>query len=220
MKTTSQHSSLAAKNEAITYENHGYQVIFFIVDPNGEDFRFLNNIETRHDFRWDRWKPFKKHLVPFSIHCFLMKVYQAKGSSTTGNGFYPEARVCGFSDLEEARVVNRAFLNTWSLWNETGDAEKTRRLTMSFLGRLQQYCTVRASARETALNASAVLLDPMTASMLKFAAEAKDFQLDLVEDYPDFFIPVMETIAELSEDYETASAKLFADSADQIEWSN
>ncbi len=207
----------ALHNETLTWDNPGYEVIFFIVDANGEDFRYLNKLETRHEFFWDRWKPFKKDLVPFSIHCFLMRVYQAK-TGVTGNGFWPEARVCGFDNLDQARIVNKAFLDTWQLYNDHASAQDTRNITFAFIDRLKQWDTVRAQARQTVIDATAVLFDPVTASMLAEANNGTDFNLDLEEDFDDFFLDAQIAIAELAEGYITPDQYLKS-LGDQVDYS-
>jgi hypothetical protein len=209
----------AAHSKDLTFDNPGYTLIFFMVDRNGEDFRYINNIDVAHDFRWDRWKEYKKDLKPYSIHCFLMKLYQAK-SGTTGNGFWPERRVCGFTNLEEARACNKSYLDLWQLWNTEGTAEETRDLTLKYIDRLQTWAKIREDHQAQIIEATKDLLDPMSASMMQWAFDAQKMSEPELEELEsdDFFLEPHLAIAELAEDYKVYSKKLFDSLEGQIEW--
>ena len=108
-----------------------YTIVFICVSShNGEVFSFINSLNNRFEFFWDRWGEWKKVLTPYSCHAFLVRSYNTKSDS--GMGFKPEAHLCEFLNLNEARVFNSAYLTKYNKMRDTATIDELNDLAGEF----------------------------------------------------------------------------------------
>lgn len=106
--------------KGVGYDTTCYTIVFITVSShNSQVFSFVNQLNNRFDFFWDRWEEWKHHLTPYSSHAFLVRSYNAKTDS--GMGFMPIAHLCEFLNLHEARVFNSAYLTKYNKLKDLDD---------------------------------------------------------------------------------------------------
>ena len=108
----------------IAYSDECYTIVFIAVSHNGEMFSFINAIQNRFVFFWNRWKEWKGVLAPYTFHAFLVKAYNTRSDS--GMGFTPVQHLCEFAGIHEARTFNAAYLTKYNkIYKDAGPDEVT-----------------------------------------------------------------------------------------------
>lgn len=176
----SRHLNQTLKSDTITKDNVAHTLVFFMVDWNGEDWRFLNNLNTRHEFWWHKWGRFRSVLTPGTFQCWLMAAYRSDAGES-GNTLDPVAQVCTFDNLVEARRFNAAYLREYERYQEEADPRVITTMTLRVVQQLQRYHEIKAELFKEALALSRGFVEETWADDVRFAKEASTFSFRLEE---------------------------------------
>lgn len=184
--------------DAGEYDDPFFNLIFIAVHGNPNQFSFLNKLDTRLDFKWSRWQPFKHVLQPMTFHCFLVKGYKTKTSS--GHGFTPVQHVAEFPGIHAARVYNAEYLHRWQEFaNE--DARTITKATREFVAELDDFAPVHAALlnvlTETAERHFMTAERHAVLQAALVGAEPPEVNLDDIVDTSE----LLELLSTLSEDW-------------------
>lgn len=170
----------------VEYDDPAYTIIFIIVQWNSQDFSFINKVENRFGFKWERWSKWKHLLRPFSCHAFLCASYNTK-TSNSGQGFKPIEHVMEFSGINEARVFNAWYLEQYRRWNDDASAEFASAETLSFVQKMIDFDDVRKEyAKIVASGARDFFADDEYIRKLEFALwVSKQPMPEFIIDGPD-----------------------------------
>lgn len=125
----------------ILYEQPAYTIIFIVVQWNEMDFSFINRVQNRFSFKWERWKKWKSLLKPFTCHAFLCESYNTKTASS--QGFKPIEHIMQFSGIDEARRFNAQYLEQYRRWNDQASAEMATEETLKFVEKMLDFDEIR-----------------------------------------------------------------------------
>lgn len=117
-------------------------LIFIGVTNTGSDFFFINAVNKRFEFRWDKWSQFKDVLQPLTFHCFKVKSYQTNTASS--HGFTPIEHICEFAGIKHARLFNREYLERWFQFKDL-DVKTATDETRDFCIRLKEHTEVQVT---------------------------------------------------------------------------
>lgn len=117
--------------KGVGYDTQCYTIIFVCVSShNGQMFSFVNQLNNRFEFYWDRWGEWTNTLTPYSCHAFLVRSYNTKTDS--GMGFVPVSHLCEFLNLKEARVFNAAYLLKYNKAKDISSIDEMNDLAGTF----------------------------------------------------------------------------------------
>lgn len=149
-RTSADLDNQGLKNRGITKKNYALTIVFFVIDWNGMDWRFLNNLDERHDFAREygyKWGQFTKHMQPGTFHAFLMKSWLSDGEKTkSGQNFWPVAHVAQMESLEEARMLNAQYLRHYTSHIQDADAKTSRLQTFAWARKLKEFMLAKRGA--------------------------------------------------------------------------
>lgn len=117
--------------KGVAYDTECYTIVFIqVTSHNGEMFSFVNQLNNRMEFFWNRWSKWKNLLQPYSVHAFLVRSYNTRSDS--GMGFVPDTHLCEFMNAKEARIFNAAYLTKYNKIYENSSIEEVNAFTCEF----------------------------------------------------------------------------------------